>query len=1044
MLYAKKIQLGYGIEKIGKAAFSNTGLIDVDMPDSVEQIGEDIFALCDDLRNVKLSKSLTEIPNGAFTETGNSYSYNICDDRSKYPNSFKYIEIPDSVTSIGDRAFIRSGIEKVKFPKNLKSIGYSAFRQTNLVNVILPKGVEKLDMQCFCDCVDLQTVLIPRSVTEIGSDLIYKYSASRDAAIQGYIGTYAEEYAKNNYIYFVDLDPIAGISLKSDKDKAMAGETLNLYPDVLTENDLQYKYVIRSKNKDVLSTDYTNNSNFAWTPEKTGIYAVYCYMKDSEGNEDKVSRSFNISEKSLRIDEFKAEADDNQFVNSSIPLSVNTVNNNGNTEYKFTAKLKDSTSETVLYEGENNKYNFVPTEAGTYEITVTAKDSQNSVSSTIEYNVINHIKLNSFKTSYANVRVGNSIYFKVDLTGGKGKITYKLYSEDRHLLMNTNSNNFNIDNNYKAGIYNYYLKAIDETGESIEGEVSVSIYDKVAITSVQDKVKGNVCVGDTRTFVVNTEGGYGDITYRVFTDDNNSIVSQVNKNEITITFGQTGAQNFNIVAEDSEGNSDYYFYKLYVSDSEDNQKNFKMNSLTTEKESPCPLGESVCINAECLYGKGNINYRFIAEKDGKENVIYDGEDSSYYWEPTEIGNYKIKVVATDVENNTVSKEINFEIIDKDALAITEFKVFNPSPQVKGTNLDIEYTVVGKETPINYNLQVVNENGQVVYTSSSQYSDWTPSKAGKYKFNLTCTDSYGNVAKKTINDYEIVNSYEDLSKNGLAITSVTTSKQSPQATNSRIKINAQVTGAKGEVKYTFTEYDVNANQYCDIDSGVNNYATWYGSNKAGDFKLIVTAKDDNRTVTKEIPFTITDGEEEFNISRFTTSKQSPQSVGNRITILGEASGKDDPYTYNIQVLNSNGNVEKTGTSSSLSWTPSKVGTYKIVLKVTNSLGTELTKEMSYTINEVNKNTTTIYYKGYDNPNIHYRVGNGQWTQVPGVKMNKSVTKSGYYEITIDLGNSDNVTVCFNNGYGAWDSNNGRNYVFKSGKYYYSNGTITSAN
>lgn len=94
-------------------------------------------------------------------------------------------------------------------------------------------------------------------------------------------------------------------------------------------------------------------------------------------------------------------------------------------------------------------------------------------------------------------------------------------------------------------------------------------------------------------------------------------------------------------------------------------------------------------------------------------------------------------------------------------------------------------------------------------------------------------------------------------------------------------------------------------------------------------------------------------------------------------------------------------------------------------------------------KVGSTSVTIYYSGYNNPNIHYQVGNGTWTSVPGVKMNKSNTVSGYeYEYTIQLGSADYVNFCFNDGNGNWDSNNGNNYRAYAGKYTFKNGVLNS--
>ncbi len=61
------------------------------------------------------------------------------------------------------------------------------------------------------------------------------------------------------------------------------------------------------------------------------------------------------------------------------------------------------------------------------------------------------------------------------------------------------------------------------------------------------------------------------------------------------------------------------------------------------------------------------------------------------------------------------------------------------------------------------------------------------------------------------------------------------------------------------------------------------------------------------------------------------------------------------------------------------------------------------------------------------------------------MEATAEMPGYtHKITINLGNSTDLIVCFNDGNGNWDSRNGANYNFKTGTYSYSNGNITKIN
>ncbi|WP_166982566.1 fibronectin type III domain-containing protein [Paramicrobacterium fandaimingii] len=71
--------------------------------------------------------------------------------------------------------------------------------------------------------------------------------------------------------------------------------------------------------------------------------------------------------------------------------------------------------------------------------------------------------------------------------------------------------------------------------------------------------------------------------------------------------------------------------------------------------------------------------------------------------------------------------------------------------------------------------------------------------------------------------------------------------------------------------------------------------------------------------------------------------------------------------------------------------------------------------------------TVFYKAdkdWDAYYAHYRVGEGDWTTVPGIPMEQAC--DGWYTLTIDSG-ATGTTFAFNNGAGQWDSNGSKNYV-----------------
>lgn len=114
-----------------------------------------------------------------------------------------------------------------------------------------------------------------------------------------------------------------------------------------------------------------------------------------------------------------------------------------------------------------------------------------------------------------------------------------------------------------------------------------------------------------------------------------------------------------------------------------------------------------------------------------------------------------------------------------------------------------------------------------------------------------------------------------------------------------------------------------------------------------------------------------------------------------------------------------------------------GTYGIKDESVHKLQTIVTTATP----NINKVDVYYYNTSWSNAYIHYKVGDGEWTQSPGKKMNSTSEQYGYmWKYTIDLGTATEATVCFNNGNGAWDSRNQANYKVYAGSYGIKNETV----
>lgn len=190
--YVDEIGNKYAVTTIGPEAFrgvKGTGYTNVDekftsfvLPNTISQSGVGTFRDCISLKNVSISKGVTNISNNMFNGCSSLSNISIPNSVTSIGvyafygcSSLSNVNIPNSVTSIGNCAFHGcASLSSVKIPDSVTSIGVQAFQNcTNLSNINIPDKVTSLGQELFANCKSLSTIKIPETVTNIGNRVFF-------------------------------------------------------------------------------------------------------------------------------------------------------------------------------------------------------------------------------------------------------------------------------------------------------------------------------------------------------------------------------------------------------------------------------------------------------------------------------------------------------------------------------------------------------------------------------------------------------------------------------------------------------------------------------------------------------------------------------------------------------------------------------------------------------------------------------------------------------------------------------------------------------
>lgn len=143
---------GIPVTAIDHAAFFNSVVTSVTIPDSVTSIDDNAFGFCSQLTNISIPNSVTYIGFSAFAHC----------------TSLKSITLPSSLSSISEALFSGcSQLTTIHIPDSVPSIqSYAFYHCRNLETIRIPVSVTLIETDAFAGCPSLMTVTYSGSKTQ--------------------------------------------------------------------------------------------------------------------------------------------------------------------------------------------------------------------------------------------------------------------------------------------------------------------------------------------------------------------------------------------------------------------------------------------------------------------------------------------------------------------------------------------------------------------------------------------------------------------------------------------------------------------------------------------------------------------------------------------------------------------------------------------------------------------------------------------------------------------------------------------------------------
>ncbi|MEB8095935.1 putative Ig domain-containing protein, partial [Staphylococcus caprae] len=660
-------------------------------------------------------------------------------------------------------------------------------------------------------------------------------------------------------------------------------------------------------------------------PTKVGSYPITVTTTDASGNKTETKFTIEVVDKTAPT----VSSIENQTIEVNTSIDLIKIEATDNSGQAVTNKVS-GLPEGVSFDSATNTISGTPTKVGSYPITVTTTDAEgNETTTKFTIQVVDTTKPTVTVIKDQTKEVNTAIdSITIEATDNSGQaVTNKVSGLPEGVSFDSETNTIS-GTPTKVGSYPIVVTTTDAEGNETTTNFTIKVVDttKPTVTSIGNQTKEVNTPIDSIKIEAKDNSGQ-DVTNKV-----SGLPSGVSFNSATNTISGTptkvGSYPITVTTRDESGNETTTNFMIKVVDT----INPVVTSIADQTKEVNTAIDSIKIESTDNSGQAVTN-----KVSGlPAGVSFDSETNIISGTPTKVGSYPITVTTTDASGNKTETTFNIKVIDETAPTVTSI-----ANQTKEVNTSIDSIKI--EAIDNSGQTVTNEvsglPAGVIFDSETNTISGTPTKVGSYPITVTTTDTSGNKIETKF-------TIEVVDKTAPTVTAI--DNQTKEVNTSIDSITIEATDNSGQVV---------TNKVNDLPEGVtfdSETNTISGTpTKVGNYPITVTTTDasGNKTetkftikvvdTTKPMVTAINNQTKEVNTSIDSIKIEATDNSGQAVT--NKVSGLPEGVSFDSE-------------TNTISGTPTKVGSYPIVVTTTDASGNKT--ETKFTIEVVDETAPTV--------------------------------------------------------------------------------------